>query len=240
MNKTGFYLLVLFSALTQAEDASKIDQITDIGQSRIEENVAIQVEIEKLADELLGIEAERKRIQSAAAGLEIYNSLLQQQINDQIEEMASLSDAINQVPIIEREISEQRIDATEANLRLLSQTWQQARENSKAIAPLAQAAEMSKSGELYIQLSRLYLDLSQWDQAIESIQKALHKEQRPEREDTAQILLGTALYHDQQFEASRAAFVHATLDARSEKIAGQWINHLDDKTRHKRTLRHVP
>jgi len=205
MNKSWLYVLALVAAFAQAEDGTKIDLITDIAQMRVNENVSTQIEIEKIADEVLNIEIEHKGIQNATAGLEIYNALLQQQIDDQIEEIAALSESINQISVVERHI-----------------------------IPLM--VEMSKSGELYLQLARSYLDLSQWRNAIESIQKALNKQQRPEREDTVNMLLGTALYHEQEFGAAREAFVRAALDKRSAKLAGQWINHLDDEAQRKKTL----
>ena len=71
-----------------------------------------------------------------------------------ITSMASLY-LLHEVPykaaiLMEKEIADEHIEANVRNLRMLSQAWYQAREDRKAIPPLARAAAMSDDGELYI------------------------------------------------------------------------------------------
>ncbi len=96
--------------------------------------------------------------------------------------------------VLEKEMGAEIVKSNERNLRLLSQAWYQAREDEKAIPPLAQAAEMTKEGELYVRLGQAYINLENWSEAASAIQTGI-KLGELKRNDTANIMLGMALFN---------------------------------------------
>ncbi len=130
--------------------------------------------------------------------------------------------------LLQKEIDNKVVDANERNLRLLSQSWYQAREDQKAIPPLKIAAEMSDDGELYVRLAQAQINLEQWKDAAESINKAL-KRGGLKRTDQANIMLGMALFNQKRLTQARRAFERANKDKRSARTASQWIQYVDSE-----------
>jgi tetratricopeptide (TPR) repeat protein len=130
--------------------------------------------------------------------------------------------------VLERETGSGRVEASERHLRLLSQAWYQAREDEKAIAPLARAAAMSGDGELYVRLAQSYINLDRWQEAAEAVRQGLAKG-GVKRVDTANIMLGMALFNQRKLSAAREAFVSASRDKRSARAAGQWLAYVDSE-----------
>lgn len=115
-----------------------------------------------------------------------------------------------------------RVKPTEQNYRLLSQAWYQAREDAKSIPPLRKAAEMSNSGELYIRMAQSYQNIDKWAEAVDALRTGI-KKGGLKRVDTAELMLGMALFNLQQLEQAQKHFALAQKDKRSQKVAGQWI-----------------
>jgi tetratricopeptide (TPR) repeat protein len=130
--------------------------------------------------------------------------------------------------VLEKEMGENIIESNERNLRLLSQAWYQAREDAKAIPPLERAAKMSDDGELWIRLAQANLNLERWSEAASAIQKGL-KAGGLKRNDTANIMLGMALFNQKRLEQARRAFTQAAKDNRSKRTATQWIAYVDSE-----------
>ncbi len=68
--------------------------------------------------------------------------------------------------LLDKEMDAGIVEENERNLRLLSQAWYIAREDEKSIPPLAQAAELTNDGELYVRLAQSHLNLENWDEAV--------------------------------------------------------------------------
>jgi len=130
--------------------------------------------------------------------------------------------------LLEKEIKDEVVEANERNLRLLSQAWYVAREDEKAIPPLRRAAELSNDGELYVRLAQAYINLEQWGDAAEAVQQAL-KLGGIKRNDTANIMLGMALFNQKRLEQARRAFMLAAEDNRSKRAATQWVAYVDSE-----------
>ena len=130
--------------------------------------------------------------------------------------------------LLQFEVGGGRVKSTERNLRLLSQAWYQAREDDKAIPPLARAAAMSASGELFVRLAQSYVNLERWTEAADAVRKGLAKG-GVKRSDTANIMLGMALFNQRQLAAARDAFKVASSDKRSAKAARQWITFVNSE-----------
>ncbi len=130
--------------------------------------------------------------------------------------------------VLEKEIEAERVEQNEKNLRLLSQAWQQARYDKKAIPPLKKAASLSDEGELYIRLAQLYINTGEWDKSAAALRKGISKGQL-KRPDKAQVMLGMSLFNQKKFKSARSAFQLASNDKRSKSVAEQWITHINDE-----------
>jgi tetratricopeptide (TPR) repeat protein len=138
--------------------------------------------------------------------------------------------------VLEKEMGENIVEANERNLRLLSQAWYQAREDEKAIPPLQRAAEMSKEGELYVRLGQAHINLEHWSEAASSIQQGI-KLGGLKRSDTANIMLGMALFNQKRLEQARRAFERASTDNRSKRAAVQWMAYVDSEIKRRDLLK---
>ena len=130
--------------------------------------------------------------------------------------------------LLEKEMDEKVVEANERNLRLLSQSWYQAREDQKAIPPLKKAADMAEDGELYVRLAQSHLNLDQWKDAVAALQRGL-KLGGLKRDDQANIMLGMALFNLQRLTQARRAFERASKSKRSARTATQWIKYVDSE-----------
>jgi len=137
--------------------------------------------------------------------------------------------------VLQKEIDTKNVKADARNLRLLSQSWYQAREDEKAIPPLAGAAALSGDGELFVRLAQSYINLDRWQEASDAVQKGLDKG-GVKRNDVANIMLGMALFNQRKLSSARNAFVNAAKDRRSAKVAQQWIAYVDSELRREDTL----
>lgn len=130
--------------------------------------------------------------------------------------------------LLEKEMASGIVPENERNLRLLSQAWYMAREDEKSIGPLAQAAELTGEGELYVRLAQSYLNLEEWSKAAQAVRTGLQAGD-VNRVDTANIMLGMALFNQEKFPEARTAFERASRDERSRRAAQQWMNYVDSE-----------
>lgn len=140
--------------------------------------------------------------------------------------------------LLDKEIADKRVEKNVRNLRLLSQAWYTAREDRKAIPPLREAAEMSDDGELFVRLAQSHLNLEQWDEAARAIQRGLRLG-GIDRSDTANIMLGMALFNQKRLEQARRAFERAASDSRSRRAASQWIAYVDSEIKRRDMMNQV-
>jgi len=130
--------------------------------------------------------------------------------------------------VLEREMGENIVESNERNLRLLSQAWYQAREDQKAIPPLERAAKISNDGELYVRLAQAHINLENWSDASAAAAQGI-KLGGLKRDDTANIMLGMALFNQKRLEQARRAFEKAARDNRSKRAATQWMAYVDSE-----------
>jgi hypothetical protein len=94
--------IVAASAAVHARDLNKvIDKSSEINQSAAHS----QTKIDKIADSMQGRLQQFKTLNKEIDGLSVYNAQLGKQLNNQIEEMQSLNLSMDQVSIIERQIT---------------------------------------------------------------------------------------------------------------------------------------
>jgi tetratricopeptide (TPR) repeat protein len=130
--------------------------------------------------------------------------------------------------VLEREMAAGMVKADERNLRLLSQAWYGAREDEKSIPPLERAAELTQDPELYVRIAQSQINLENWKEAAEAIQKGIRLGGL-KRADQANIMLGMALFNSKRLEQARKAFENAANDNRSKRMANQWIAFVDSE-----------
>ncbi len=130
--------------------------------------------------------------------------------------------------LLEKEMNAGIVESNERNLRLLSQAWYTAREDEKSIPPLAQAADLTNDGELYVRLAQSHLNLENWEEAAQAVRRGLQAG-GVKRNDTANIMLGMALFNQEKFSEARTAFERASRDDRSRRAAQQWMAYVDSE-----------
>ena len=138
--------------------------------------------------------------------------------------------------VLDKEMGDEIVESNERNLRLLSQAWYQAREDQKAIPPLERAAKLSDDGSLYVRLAQAHINLENWKEAADAVQKGI-KLGGLKRSDTANIMLGMALFNQKRLEQARRAFEAASRDNRSKRAANQWIAYVDSEIRRRDLLK---
>ena len=84
--------------------AATIDQVTDEGIKRADAGAAEQQRVEQIATQTDDLLAEYNTVAKVVDGLKTYNSLLQRQVANQESEKAALSESIDNVALIERQI----------------------------------------------------------------------------------------------------------------------------------------
>ena len=105
MSRLCLYAVIAMTALPGVTWAqAKVDDVTRIGEQRVDEGAAAQLEVEKLSDQAGDIAADYKQVIKVVDGLKIYNDLLQKQVDNQVAEMEALADSISKVSLIERQI----------------------------------------------------------------------------------------------------------------------------------------
>jgi tetratricopeptide (TPR) repeat protein len=125
--------------------------------------------------------------------------------------------------LLDAEMKSGRVEKNAKNYRLLSQAWQLAQEDQKAIPALQEAARLSSDGELDVRLGNTYLNTSDYENCAESVRKGISKGGL-KSPDNAQISLGMCQYNLRQYRQAIESFQNAAKTQRSRRVANQWIN----------------
>jgi tetratricopeptide (TPR) repeat protein len=119
-----------------------------------------------------------------------------------------------------------RIERNEQHLELLSQAWYLSAAPERAVEPLAEAAALSDSGELFLRLARLHIDAERWSEAEEAAESALEKGGL-RQEGQAWLLRGMAEVRLEKFAEARRRFERAARFEETARYASQWIAYLE-------------
>ena len=136
-----------------------------------------------------------------------------------------------EVPYKAAKLLEEKIDAgvvekSEKNYRLLSQSWQLAMEDKKAIPALKSAASMASTGEVDARLANSFLNIGEYGNCVTSANTAIRKGGL-KSPDNIQISLGMCLYNQRKYADAKKAFRAAAKVPRSQRTSGQWIRVID-------------
>jgi tetratricopeptide (TPR) repeat protein len=132
--------------------------------------------------------------------------------------------------LLQREIEAGRIEADKRNLELLSQAWYMAGERERSIPPLAQAAAISKEGDLHMRVARLYMDDYNWDSAEIAAQKAVEMSSGEQLGD-ALLLLGMAMANANKLEPAKRILKRAADHENVASWALQWLSFVETEQR---------
>lgn len=105
LKRTGTASALFFlTGFTAVSFAATIQEVTEAGEARADAAAADQQRVEALADQTEQIVSDYRTVDKVVDGLKVYNSLLQRQIDNQESEKVALSDSIDNVALIERQI----------------------------------------------------------------------------------------------------------------------------------------
>jgi tetratricopeptide (TPR) repeat protein len=107
--------------------------------------------------------------------------------------------------VVEMGIDSGALEPDAEAYRLMSNCHIAARDNEKALEPLAKAGELASDGEMYMLLGQMYLQRERFAPAIEALGKALAKS-KPEQRGSIQLLIGVAQLGSERFDAAESAF----------------------------------
>ncbi|MGI9199537.1 MAG: hypothetical protein ACR2QL_00660 [Woeseiaceae bacterium] len=124
--------------------------------------------------------------------------------------------------LLETEMASGRVSKDAKNYRLLSQAWQLAMEDERAIPALQAAARLATDGELDVRLGNAFLNTGDYGECIKSVEAGIRKGGL-KSPDNAQISLGMCLYNERKYQAGIEAFTQAAKTPRSRRVANQWI-----------------
>ena len=95
-------LLCIVSFTVTAQ--TSVDDVTQAGERRADAGAQAQKGIERVADQVADLVAEYKSVSKEVEGLKVYNSLLKKQLDNQKAEMQAITNSVENISLIERQI----------------------------------------------------------------------------------------------------------------------------------------
>jgi tetratricopeptide (TPR) repeat protein len=137
--------------------------------------------------------------------------------------------------VLKKGMDAEKIEPTAKHLETLGIALRQAQHTKDAIPYLERAAETGDDAELWGRLANIYLDADRFNECTNAARKALDMGGLRRRDNT-QVVLGMCLYNRERLQEARRAFVDASKDERSERIARQWVRYIDTEIERKAEL----
>lgn len=128
--------------------------------------------------------------------------------------------------LLEQGMKQNVIPSNFENLNKLADSWLAARENQRAVDTLKVMLPMDSSGDTQLKLGQIYISMEQWGNAIDTLSSAL-KLLKGKKLGQTYAMLGTAYYHQDNFEQAKAQFLKAASFEAQKKQAAQWLQHIN-------------
>jgi len=142
--------------------------------------------------------------------------------------------------VIEMGIASGVVKPDAESYRLVSNCYIAARDNEKALEPLAKAGELATDGDMYMLLGQMYLQRERFAPAIEALEKALAKS-KPDQRGSVQLLIGVAQLGSDRFDAAERAFRVASGDEKVRRAAESYLSFLKaQRLRHEQQQAQAP
>jgi len=130
--------------------------------------------------------------------------------------------------VLERGLAAKQVQPTEKNLEKVANAWFAARENEKAEAAMARAAQASDKGDLWKQLGSIQMEAEKWKEALASLQKAQQKG-GSKNPGEVQFLIGVTATQLKQWKTAETALRAAMQHEKFVKPATEWLGHLQQE-----------
>lgn len=109
-NRSLFVALVTSASLcaglaVNTASAASLDGVFSASERKLKLAQASQVKIDKIVEQTQGVHSQWQAVTKEIDGLEVYNTLLDRQIANQLTDMSDLNTSIDQVTVIERQIT---------------------------------------------------------------------------------------------------------------------------------------
>ncbi len=140
---------------------------------------------------------------------------------------------------IEAAIATETLKADADSYRMLANCYVAARENERALEPLAKAGELAPDGEMYMLLGQMHLQRERYEPALEVLRKALAKS-KPEQRGSVQLLIGVAQLGSKRFDDAERAFQAAANDAKVGDAARSYLKYVAEQRVRSQQLGFVP
>jgi tetratricopeptide (TPR) repeat protein len=114
------------------------------------------------------------------------------------------------------------VEPTAKNLKLLAESLRLAQDVKESLVEYEKAAEKSTDGDLIIGLAQAYLATDKYKDASKWGRQAL-KAGKLKRVDYANLTVAQAEFELKNFDEAIKFFKEAGKDARSSKVAAQWV-----------------
>jgi tetratricopeptide (TPR) repeat protein len=130
--------------------------------------------------------------------------------------------------VVEGAVSAGTVTGDADSWRLVANCYIAARENDRALAPLAKAAELAPDGETYMLLGQIHLQAERFEEALDALQKSLAKS-KPERRGAVHLLIGVAQLGNDRFDDAERSFRAAQADAKTRRAADSYLTFLEQE-----------
>jgi tetratricopeptide (TPR) repeat protein len=136
--------------------------------------------------------------------------------------------------LLEKGLSDDTIESTPQNWRLLSQAWQLAGEHQKAVPALERASSLADDGDIDRLLAQSFVRLARWQDCADASRRSIDRG-GVDRTDLVYMMLGQCLMNLKEYEEARNAFRQAARDDRVASNARQFIQYNDELLARERT-----
>lgn len=130
--------------------------------------------------------------------------------------------------VIGKGLSDGTVKKVLKNYRIHAQSLYLAKEYEKALAPLSQAARLSKNGKLHNQLAQSYIALNRWKEAESALSTALKKKGLTNMGQTL-ISKGLVQFEQKKFKSAKASFKQAVKFKIVATSALNWIKYVESE-----------
>ena len=114
----------------------------------------------------------------------------------------------------------------ETFVRLLANALVSAKENKLAIGAFRRLSEIAKNGEPLVRVANLYLEMGQWQQAEQALEKAI--DLGLDDAGSAYLLLGIVLAEQDNYKESFVALRRARSFEKTQRQAAKWLSYAED------------
>jgi tetratricopeptide (TPR) repeat protein len=131
--------------------------------------------------------------------------------------------------VLEQALARQVVRADEAAYTKLGTAWFTAGELDKAVTPLENAARAANTGDAYVRLAVVHVAREDWSAAVAALHAGMGRGSLTD-EGQANLLMGVALYRQQQFDAARPWFEQAAAVPRHRAAAEDYLRAIEQAT----------